>query len=85
MNTTKIGEHIAMLRKNAGFTQESLSERLGVTPQAVSKWERGAGFPDISVLTDLAFALDVSTDDLLKPTETPIRAFMRSNKGLPIA
>lgn len=82
MNTKEIGEHIAMLRKNAGLTQESLSERLGVTPQAVSKWERGAGLPDISVLMDLAFALDVNTDDLLKPTETPIRAFMRSNKGL---
>ncbi len=41
MNTEKIGEHIASLRKEKGLTQSDLGERLGVSFQAVSKWERG--------------------------------------------
>ena len=41
IHADKIGTQIAMLRKNAGLTQNELGERLGVSYQAVSKWERG--------------------------------------------
>ncbi len=50
MNISDIGRNIAFLRKNAGFTQEELAEKLGVTAQAVSKWENGHNLPDIENL-----------------------------------
>ncbi len=59
-----IGQTIKKLRKERNLTQEELSERLGVTPQAVSKWENNAGMPDISQVIPLASALDVPTDVL---------------------
>ena len=45
-----IGERIAKLRKNSGFTQEVLANTLGVSPQTVSKWETGTTMPDILLL-----------------------------------
>lgn len=45
-----VGENIAYFRKKLGLTQEMLSERIGVTAQAVSKWENGVTNPDISLL-----------------------------------
>ncbi len=63
MNT--IGKNIQTLRKQNGFTQEELAGRLGVTYQAVSKWENGATAPDISLLPELAAVLGTSIDALL--------------------
>lgn len=65
MNTTKIGNQIALLRKAKGLTQSELGERLHVTYQAVSKWECGESLPDISLLVDLANILQTSVDYLL--------------------
>ena len=65
MNTVKIGENIADLRKAKGITQRELGERTGVSFQAVSKWERGETLPDISVLPDLAKVLETSIDYIL--------------------
>lgn len=59
-----IGERIALRRKQKGLTQESLAERLGVSPQAVSKWETGAGCPDIALLPEICRHLDLSMDEL---------------------
>lgn len=66
-----MGKRIAALRKNCGFTQEQLAEKLGVSPQAVSKWENDISCPDISLIPLLASTLGVSTDELLgvKPIE----------------
>ena len=64
MNTT-ICENIRKLRKQKNVTQEKLADALGVTPQAISRWESGAGFPAIEYLPDLAAFFEISVDELL--------------------
>ena len=59
------GEKLKQLRKDAGLTQDSIAEKLGVHNQTVSKWERGLLQPDISLLGNLADALGVSMEKLL--------------------
>lgn len=61
----KIQEQIAFLRKQKGLTQEELAQALGVTNQAVSKWESGACCPDIQLLPELAKLFEVTVDELL--------------------
>ena len=61
-----IGEKICYYRQLKKLTQEELASRIGVTPQAVSKWERESGLPDVNVLAGIASVLDVSADDLLR-------------------
>ena len=58
------GERIAELRKSKNMTQETLSRKLNVTAQAVSKWERDESMPDVSLIPCLAEILDVTTDTL---------------------
>ena len=65
MDTQKIGRQIAALRKSKGLTQNELGERLGVSFQAVSKWERCETLPDISILPDLAKVLETTADFIL--------------------
>lgn len=60
-----IGTIISQSRQNKGMTQEEFASRLGVTPQAVSKWERGNGLPDISLIEGICRILDVNADLLL--------------------
>lgn len=60
-----IGNRIAAWRKEKGLTQEELAEALGVSAQAVSKWENDVSCPDISLLPKLAKILEVTTDELL--------------------
>jgi tellurite methyltransferase len=64
-NNNEIGRRIALLRKEKGYTQEQISLVLNVTPQAVSKWEKGNTLPDTSLLPNLAKSLGVSIDKLL--------------------
>ncbi len=59
------GSRLSVCRQNRNMTQEELAYRLGITAQALSKWERGVGLPDVSMLADLARLLEVSTDYLL--------------------
>lgn len=61
-STTPVGQTIRRLRKERGLTQEELAEQLGVTAQAVSKWENETGMPDISQIVPLAGVFGVSTD-----------------------
>lgn len=61
----KISKNIVQLRKVNGFTQEKLANLVGVSTSAVSKWESGASFPDISILVPLARALDTDLNALL--------------------
>ena len=60
-----LGKRIAMLRRQKGLKQDTLAEVLGVSPQAVSKWENDQTCPDISLLPKLAELLEVSVDELL--------------------
>lgn len=59
------GGRLAESRRHRGFTQEELAGRLGVTPQALSKWERGSSFPDLTMLTEICRQLGISADYLL--------------------
>lgn len=61
----QIGFHIAQYRKRLGMTQEELANKLGVSFQAVSKWENGQTKPDIALLGELAFALESDINNLL--------------------
>ena len=65
MNQIKIGEFIASQRKLQNLTQAALAERLGITDRAVSKWERGKGLPDVSIMLDLCEILGITVNELL--------------------
>ncbi|MBD5457598.1 MAG: helix-turn-helix domain-containing protein [Lachnospiraceae bacterium] len=67
-----IGELICQYRQNRKMTQEEFAFRLGVTPQAVSKWERGNGLPDISLVKGICQILDISANALLGITDSEI-------------
>lgn len=72
MNNT-IGSRIAQKRKELGMTQEELAAKLGVTSQAVSKWENDVSCPDIALLPALAKALNCTTDAILSGKEDEVR------------
>lgn len=65
MDAVKVGKRIAELRKEQGLTQKELAAKLHITDGAVSKWERGVNFPDLSLIEPLAAALDTSVIELL--------------------
>lgn len=65
MDQIKVGKFIAQIRKERGFTQESLGERLGVTNKTISRWETGKYMPDIDKLQELSTCLGVSVNELL--------------------
>ena len=71
MDSNEIGILLARLRAERGMTQREVAERLSVSPQAVSKWERGKGCPDISLLPDLSRTFGVSLARLLEGDLTP--------------
>lgn len=64
--TNSIGGRIAELRRKKGVTQDQLAEQMGVSPQAVSKWENDISCPDISLLPELAGFFDSTVDALLR-------------------
>ena len=61
-----ISDKIKEYRVKRGMTQAQLAELLGVTPQAISKWEKAIGYPDLSAICPLADALSITTDELLE-------------------
>ena len=65
MEENQIGTFIRNRRLELGMTQQQLADRLGITDKAVSKWERCVSYPDITLLRELAEALDVSVTELL--------------------
>lgn len=73
MDKNKLGRFIAELRKEKKLTQKDLAAQLHITDKAISKWERGLSFPDITLLTSVADILGVTTSELLngQRCETP--------------
>ena len=65
MNKEKLGAFIAENRKALGLTQRDLAERVHITDKAVSKWERGLSYPDVTLLDPLAAALDMGVEELM--------------------
>ena len=65
MNQIKIGEFIASQRRSKNLTQAALAEKLGITDRAVSKWERGKGLPDVSIMLDLCEIFGITVNELL--------------------
>lgn len=72
MDIKKAGEQISVLRKAKNLTQSELGERIGVSFQAVSKWERGETLPDVTLLPDLAKILETTVDFILLGNEKVI-------------
>ena len=64
-DTKKFGGYLARLRKRADMTQSEVADRLNVTRQAISKYEIGDSFPDISILTDIAAVFGVTVESLI--------------------
>lgn len=65
MDNVRTGLLIAQIRKEKGYTQKDLAEKIGVSNATVSKWETGKGFPDISLLEPLAISLNISITEIL--------------------
>lgn len=61
-----IGDTISKMRQNKNMTQEEFASRLGVTPQAVSRWERGSSLPDLSLIKGICQVLSISANALLE-------------------
>ncbi len=77
-----IGNNIKQLRQRKSLTQEQVAEKLGVSYQAVSKWETGANTPDIALLPEIASLFGVSIDALFSeevPDYSDIQSFMKDD------
>lgn len=66
INQIHFGKRIALFRRKMNLSQSELSERLGVTPQAVSKWECGAALPSIEILLELSHLFGININELLE-------------------
>lgn len=73
MDSKIFGKFIAGIRKEKNLTQAELAERIGVTDKAISRWERGIGFPDINILEPLADALGISLLELMRSEKTDMK------------
>lgn len=80
-NSDTLGKRIMALRKAAGMTQEQVAERLGVSPQAVSKWENDVSCPDVTMIPRIAQLFNVSTDELLGLKASTVRPAEASSCG----
>ncbi len=77
--SSTMGQIIKDLRKKNGFTQEELAGRLGVTYQAVSRWEANGGYPDMEMIPAIANYFNVSIDELFgysKEREEKLKAIL---------
>ncbi|HKM35179.1 MAG TPA: helix-turn-helix domain-containing protein [Lachnospiraceae bacterium] len=66
MNSTEIGQYLSNLRKHYKLTQDQLADKLGVSRQAISKWETGSSLPDIELFEQISDLYGVSINDIVK-------------------
>ena len=78
-NMEKVGRKIAELRKTRNMTQLELADKIGISFQAVSNWERGNSMPDISKLPELASLFDVTIDELLGEKSELVESAVKGN------
>lgn len=71
MNCEKVGNLIIQLRKEKGKTQKELANMLNVSDRTISKWERGVGCPDVSLLQDISNVLNINIEKLLSGNLVP--------------
>ena len=83
MDKVKIGQFIANCRKDKKLTQEQLAEKLNISKNAVSKWERGICLMDMSLLKPLSEILGVSVNDILSGEKIPEDKGFFKNKSHP--
>lgn len=69
VNIGHFGKRISMLRRKAGLSQIDLAEKLGVTSQAISKWECGNAVPDIDMLLELSHMYKVTINEMLEDVD----------------
>lgn len=82
MENERVGKYINLKRKALGMTQQELADKLGVTNKAVSKWERGEGYPEVTLLTKLAYVLNVTVDELLKGEDSKESKVVANDSGI---
>ena len=75
-----LGEKLSEKRRSKNMTQDDVAEKLGLTPQAVSKWENDASCPDISLLPTIASLYDTTIDELLSKEAAPAVTFVPPEK-----
>ena len=82
MNQIKIGEFISSQRRKNNLTQAALADKLGITDRAVSKWERGKGLPDASLMLDLCEILGITVNELLNGEKISMENNNQKNEQL---
>ena len=82
MNQIKIGEFISLQRKKNNLMQAALAEKLGITDRAVSKWERGKGLPDVSIMLDLCDIFGITVNELLSGEKIDMENSNQKNEQL---
>lgn len=85
MDAKKFGVFLQTRRKELGLTQSRLGDALGVTDKAISRWERGVGFPDISLLEPLADALEITMLELMHSERIPGESIPVAEAGTIVA
>ena len=82
MDQLKIGKFISECRKAKSLTQAQLSEKLGITDKAISKWERGIAMPDSSIMLELCDILGISVNELLSGEKISMENNNQKNEQL---
>ena len=82
---TTLGKNIAQYRRQMNMTQDVLAEKMGVSPQAVSKWENDQTCPDISLLPALATLFGITVDQLLSNESTPAVTILPKEESIDIS
>ena len=73
MNMNIISKYLQFLRKSNNYTQDDLAKELGISRQAVSKWETGTTIPDLEILLRISKLYDITINDILEPKVQPQR------------